>query len=337
VRNNIYYIESADGITWNNFANKVNVTNYGLAGDSLYAYTEVSAVYDYNDNLHAVWNSQYAEAHPASGTLPGIYYTGAHLAHWDKSSNTIHYFASFDDNWLDPTIGCKMGGWNFVYCKFSVAVNPFPSQQVWVAYTSWDSTDCSYGNGGVGWANGDIYLQESRDNGATWGPKVNMTNSQTPGCLPGDCDSDNWSSLAEYTYGDSVHLFYVNDKDAGGIAQTEGTATDNPMLYLAYHVERIPQGVSDDIEQPKNFSLSQNYPNPFNAHTNIDFELTKAATVNLSVYDITGAKVTTLINGHMDAGNHQVNWNASGIASGVYYYTLRTNGSETTKKMTLLK
>ena len=325
-RSNIYYVESLDGTTWNNFLPKINITNYRRNNDSLFAWSEVSAVYDYNDDLHIVWNAQYT-TNPINSP-PSFYYKNSHLYHWDATSNSIQSFASFDTTW--PQTGCEMGAANFVYTRFSVSVNPtVGSQQVFVAYTSWDTSDCS----NTGFANGDIYMQQSNDNGATWLPRVNMTASPTPLCEAGECDADNWSSLSEYTYNNSLHLFYVNDKDAGAVVQTEGAATDNPMLYLAFPVS----SVDGDIPQPREFSLAQNYPNPFNARTNIDFELTKGSMVNLSVYDITGAKVSILVNGKLDAGKHQVNWDANGVASGVYFYTLRTNESEVTKKMTLLK
>jgi hypothetical protein len=55
------------------------------------------------------------------------------------------------------------------------------------------------------------------------------------------------------------------------------------------------------------------------------------------VYDITGAEVTTLVDGRLDAGMHSVNWDAGNVASGVCYYSIRANGEESTRKMTLLK
>ncbi len=59
LRNDVYYIQSTDGMTWDWANGKINVTNYGHNGDSLFAYTDLAAVYDYNDNLHIVWNSQW--------------------------------------------------------------------------------------------------------------------------------------------------------------------------------------------------------------------------------------------------------------------------------------
>ncbi len=88
---------------------------------------------------------------------------------------------------------------------------------------------------------------------------------------------------------------------------------------------------------PNRILISQNYPNPFNAQTNIDFTLDKKAKVELAVYNLLGAKVATLANGQMEAGKHSINFDASRISSGVYYYILKTNDSKVTKKMTLLK
>ncbi len=321
-KNDIYYIQSTDGTSWDLRNGKTNVTHYGVGGDSLFAYTDLSAVYDYNDNLHIIWNAQYIS--PSTG---GIYYA-AKLLHYDIASGTISQVSQFDSTWLSA--GCEFGAWNFTIAKMSIAVDL--GNNLYCSYTSWDTSDCSLG----GYANGDIYLQYSTDQGQTWVPKINLTNSHSPQCFPGDCESDHWSCLAEKA-DTAIHLFYVNDRDAGGIPQTEGSVTDNPMLYLSYSDGLPLRGVNEDINKPKAFTLAQNYPNPFNAHTNISFELAKPGFVDLTVYDITGAKVATLASQNMAAGIHQVNWDASGVASGIYYYSLKANGSEVTKKMTLLK
>jgi hypothetical protein len=320
--NDIYYVQSTNGTSWDFRNGKINVTHYGLGGDSLYAYTDLTALYDYNDNLHIIWNAQYIS--PSSG---GVYYA-AKLLHYDIASGTISQIAQFDSTW--PSAGCEFGVWNFSFAKMSMATDL--GNNLYCAYTSWDTSDCSQG----GFANGDIYLQYSTDHGTSWASKINLTNSHSPQCFPGDCESDHWSSLAEKA-DTSIHLFYVNDRDAGGIPQTEGTATDNPMLYLSYSDGLPLTSVNEDINKPRAFTLAQNYPNPFNARTNISFELAKPGFVDLTVYDISGAKVATLVSENMAAGTHQVNWDASSVASGVYYYSLKANGSEVTKKMTLLK
>ena len=201
---------------------------------------------------------------------------------------------------------------------------------IFAAYTAFDTSDCSAG----GYANGDIYMQFSLDGGAGWNEAVNLTDSQTPGCSAWDCDSDHWSSLADRV-DDNLHIVYTNDKDAGGIPQSEGSATDNPVMYLAYSI--VPLGVENGIRVPEQFTLAQNYPNPFNVKTTIKFELYEDSDVNLAVYDITGAKTAELYNRILDAGTHLVNWDAEDVASGVYYYKLSTDSETQTRKMILLK
>jgi photosystem II stability/assembly factor-like uncharacterized protein len=89
------------------------------------------------------------------------------------------------------------------------------------------------------------------------------------------------------------------------------------------------------------YLLGQNYPNPFNPKTIINFELPIANYVELTIYNMLGEKVATLISGKQPAGNHQVEWDASGFASGVYFYRLSAEGKGQsfvqTRKLVLLK
>ena len=88
---------------------------------------------------------------------------------------------------------------------------------------------------------------------------------------------------------------------------------------------------------PTEYGLDQNYPNPFNPSTNIKYQLPENSHVKLLVYDILGNLVTTLIDQPMEAGYHSVVWNAGNLASGVYFYTLRSGNFVSAKKLILLK
>ena len=93
---------------------------------------------------------------------------------------------------------------------------------------------------------------------------------------------------------------------------------------------------------PAEFTLNQNYPNPFNASTTISFNLPAAADVELAVYDLLGRKINTLLKGFKQAGRHDLIWNGrsdSGedVASGVFFYRLKTKDFDKTKKMLLVK
>jgi hypothetical protein len=92
------------------------------------------------------------------------------------------------------------------------------------------------------------------------------------------------------------------------------------------------------IGAPGKFELSQNYPNPFNPETRIDYQLANDGNMNLSVYDINGKLVTTIYNGFRSAGYYTVTFNASNLASGVYYYKIKfENIPDKVMKMIVLK
>jgi hypothetical protein len=95
--------------------------------------------------------------------------------------------------------------------------------------------------------------------------------------------------------------------------------------------------ISSTSQAPLKFSLEQNYPNPFNPTTKIKYSLPKAAFTTLKVYDITGREVATLLNEYKIAGTYEIQFNASNLASGVYFYRLNTGQFSAVKKLLLLK
>ncbi len=83
--------------------------------------------------------------------------------------------------------------------------------------------------------------------------------------------------------------------------------------------------------------LYQNYPNPFNPVTSIKFYLPNSSSVRLTIYDMLGKEVSTLVNGNMEAGIHEVQFNGSNLSSGIYFYEININGLKDIKKMILAK
>ncbi|MGD9897780.1 MAG: T9SS type A sorting domain-containing protein, partial [Calditrichaceae bacterium] len=88
---------------------------------------------------------------------------------------------------------------------------------------------------------------------------------------------------------------------------------------------------------PETFYVGQNYPNPFNPETTIEFGTAGRGHVEITVFDITGKLVATLLDNEVTAGTHQVKWNASGFASGLYFYKVKTSDRMITKKLILMK
>jgi hypothetical protein len=131
-------------------------------------------------------------------------------------------------------------------------------------------------------------------------------------------------------YNSSFHLSFLCHTGTG---ESEFMPIFSPGGILYVYI--------DDIETnqviPTAISLLPNYPNPFNSQTVIEFEISQPSPVKLEIFDITGAKIATLINDELSAGKHRVAWDASGYPSGVYYYRLFAGENRQIKKMLLIK
>jgi hypothetical protein len=110
-----------------------------------------------------------------------------------------------------------------------------------------------------------------------------------------------------------------------------------PAGMIPEDVVQIAYKQHGEEKLPTEFVLQQNCPNPFNPATEISFSLPNAAHVKLEIFNIMGQKVTTLLNRHLEAGNHSVSWDGNNVASGVYFYRLQAGDMVDTKKMVLLK
>ncbi len=154
-------------------------------------------------------------------------------------------------------------------------------------------------------------------NGNTW---TVIPNKPTP--------SHNISaSVIARAVGDTAKIYVV-----GGTNNTTNTAAFE-VIGCGGNV----LGIETNGGVPKTYTLAQNYPNPFNPSTNIKFGLPKSGIVKLVIFDLLGREVTTLINGFKDAGSYTVNFDASSLASGVYFYRIEANEFTQTKKMLLIK
>jgi ligand-binding sensor domain-containing protein len=99
----------------------------------------------------------------------------------------------------------------------------------------------------------------------------------------------------------------------------------------------LPVEEKETNEIPSKFILYQNYPNPFNPSTTIEFDIPERTNVKLVVYDILGRKVETLIDKELEPGKYKLNFNATNLPSGVYFFTLKTSKFTKTNKMLLIK
>jgi hypothetical protein len=139
-----------------------------------------------------------------------------------------------------------------------------------------------------------------------------------------------------------------NDDDDGGTRDIKGKSFDetdgtwgNPSLLNKARF--FGSDVASDVEKdelaalPKDFDLSQNYPNPFNPTTTIDYALPQQSHVSITVYNMLGQRVETLVNQSKPAGRYTVNFDASHLSSGMYIYRFEAGSKVMTKKLMLIK
>jgi hypothetical protein len=141
------------------------------------------------------------------------------------------------------------------------------------------------------------------------------------------------------TYARNIGLSYCSALEFDGTSYTLIGCMLNGVVYgdtTLTGITNLNTGI------PDKFSLYQNYPNPFNPVTKIRFEIPLSkggiqGVVSLKVFDITGREIQTLVNEKLNPGTYEVTFNGSNFASGIYYYSLETNGYKQTKKMIFLK
>lgn len=119
-----------------------------------------------------------------------------------------------------------------------------------------------------------------------------------------------------------------------GVAWVGMNGSAYGLYFNRYSLTSI---IGNDGETPATYSLSQNYPNPFNPTTKISFSIPKSEFVSLKVYDLLGREVSTLVNQQMATGKYSIDFNASKLSSGVYFYRLNAGSYTETKKMIIQK
>jgi len=124
--------------------------------------------------------------------------------------------------------------------------------------------------------------------------------------------------------------------DVSFIDQNLGWASGNSSLSFTANGSLVSV-TPVSTQTPDAFSLNQNYPNPFNPTTNIKFAITKSDFVTLKIYSMNGAEVKTVVNEKMNIGSYEVSFDAAGLTSGTYFYTLQSGEFKETKRMMLIK
>ncbi|NQV19234.1 MAG: T9SS type A sorting domain-containing protein [Armatimonadetes bacterium] len=305
-----------------------------------------------DENGNEEWNQTYGgseleHAYSVQQTTDGGYI----LAGWTNS------FAYFSDIWLVKTDEFGNEEWNQNYGHVTVSEGAASVQQttdggfILAGYKSFDLDESDFllvktdedGNEEWNQTYGGIYnagassVQQTTDGGYiiaggidSYGGLLDFFLVKTDGN-----GNEEWNQ----TYGGNSH------ESASSVQQT----TDGGYIIVGYTnsygagqadfwLVRLDTEVSMEVNPLNNLEYKiSNYPNPFNPTTTISFSLQNNSNVELSVYNIKGQLVETLVNDYKPAGEHSIVWNAENQASGIYFYKLKAGEYSKTKKMLLLR
>jgi hypothetical protein len=191
----------------------------------------------------------------------------------------------------------------------------------------------------------ELAMVFSRDNGRTWSNAKYINSINTPELaemIPAFAYLAPEIQVMDDNTG-RIHIMFLDDNSYGSYIQSDGANTGGNVMYAAIDVDFDQFTANDNpVVNVKPAMLKQNYPNPFNPTTTISFNINNAENVNLSIFNVKGQLVKTLVNNRMTAGNHEVVWNGldnnnNQAASGVYFYKLSTSKNSEMKKMILVK
>ncbi len=318
----VYFRESLDGgVTW---GSPTLVFDANLAADSLGAFRGISMVYLQNTPCVTFEVDMITE----TGYFPTVPST---IRYWNPTVNggVAKIVASQNNVPFAPNLGPQPGVMTPL-CRPAIGTTTFSSSNIlFLAMNAATSVTAADSNTYFA-----IYFTISYNSGNTWAQPERISPP-----IP----------LKDYRYVSMSHLNELNNLGYQWAVQMIVQTHD----YAGVFAPAQPPGPSDFVSMvldvgiiginqignsvPENFSLEQNFPNPFNPKTIINYGLRVTSYVSLKVYDVTGKVVATLVNEKQSAGTYQIEFDGSGLPSGVYFYQLIAGDFTDTKSMMLIK
>lgn len=289
-------------------------------------FEQFDGLVDANGVVHMVFNG-YAVHQDATDTL-----TVFRVLYWNSSTNTFVDISSPTDthNPLNGVIG--RSGNAFGRCYPTLAYDP-TSNLIFAAWSEPQIFGTNVDSSGGRYYH-DVWYSVSHNSGTTWSPAVRLTT--TTNIDEVFTTADIYLTQAGTDVNKRrAHLVYLADSRIGSSVFGQGVTGRENWIY---HTIDFPvTSVDDRRDGAKEYMLSQNYPNPFNPSTRIEYTVPEQSNVSLTVYNLLGQQVATLVNGMRDAGTYAVVFDAGNLASGVYFYELRAGSFTERMKMMLMK
>ncbi len=321
----LYYIRSTNrGATWEapvNLFNHVPLwsnTSIAVSGDDVHITwnyrdlnnADAEIYYKHSGDLGLTWDADIRLTnHPGESYDPVISASGRyiHVCWWDQRHNDpgeIYYKRSTDK-------GITWEAVNRLTQDTGTSISPSMTISGSIVHIAYSRLSAE--------GNYEIFYKRSTDKGFTWEASERLTNTAYYSINP-----------KIISIGNNVKVFW---EDRFNYCTYQLYLKNNPTG----NTFGKPHANIENTETPSEFSLSQNYPNPFNPNTNIGFQIAGSGFVSLKVYDIMGKEAAVLVNENLIAGSYNINFDASGLASGMYFYKLTSGEFTDTKKLILVK
>ena len=306
------------------------IQNYPLnVAPLIQNFGQVSAVVSNSGVYHVAANGYSALFNTAGDTLEGFVHP---IIYWNSTTNKWKAISNFAVDTIAIVTGIYPGNL-FGQAYPSLAMSPDGK----VLFCSWSIPQTT--NNKLDTLNGKYWMDYaytwSTDGGTTWDPvTVGGKNNRSEWFIHPAEFLTGVTTGTTTTY--TAHTVYMEHISPLSFINDNGPSNLNPIIYKTF-TKTVTTGVEDNKNVVNSFSLEQNYPNPFNPSTSIKFTLAEQGNVSLVVYDMLGREVATLLNGVQTAGDHQVTFNASKLASGMYVYTIKAGNFTASKKMLLMK
>jgi photosystem II stability/assembly factor-like uncharacterized protein len=286
-----------------------------------------------------------------------------------ETDSTSVNSVSFSDRNTGTAVG---GGWTDVVGWWTTILRTTDGGTTWITQTEPQSdilrsvvfTDANTGTAvGGAYGSGDIpyssyVILRTTDGGVMWTTQKNVTRAGNGFNCVFFTDANTGTAVGHLGYCSnwSRRDNILRTTDGGSTWEPQASGTSNPLRGVCFTdvntgtavgdsgtILRTTNGGVTSVEGEQQYGVSQryvlnqNYPNPFNPSTTIGYELLRASHVSLSVCDILGREVITLLNEDKSAGTYTVQWDASGVSSGVYVYRLKAGDFVQTKRLMVLK
>ncbi|MBI5060601.1 T9SS type A sorting domain-containing protein [candidate division KSB1 bacterium] len=317
--------------------------------DTFRFWRDISLLFDEHDQLH-------------------ISFVTSRLSFWDNGEFSLNTngLTSMIWHWSEAThqVSFMVNGWSFYSRELGdywdrVVQRPCLSVdestgRLYCLYQTFDTTAQNVNH----YCSADLFCSVSTDEGVRWSVGTNVTRTHPAGNpVPnGQSLLERDPSATEVVSSGLLHVQYELDHEAGDANEQSLPLTWNEIIYQRIPVDSIPTtplmpqyplhwdstgfyAAAQERAHPTaaEFALVAPYPNPFNSTATIEYSLALRASVRLAIYDILGREVAVLVDDETNAGSHRHTWDARGVASGLYFVSLRSGDQAQTRKLMLLK